>query len=555
MYLINTKTLQLQFFLHEAGHAASRSVGTKAAASSLPRYAILSHTWGANEVLFEDMMAKDRNAAKKKSGYSKIEYGCRRAAADGFDYLWLDTCCVDKNSLADLSETINSMFRWYKTCSLCYVFLEDCQGPKPYQVSPRSNALPKWFTRGWTLQELIAPNTIHFYSAKWAFLGTKADHIDGLSNVTGIDQYALGGGDLSKISVARRMSWMANRRTTRTEDMVYCLLGIFGITMPLLYGEGSKAFARLQKEIMKETDDQSIFAWKEEDGTAYRNSGERNGLLAYSPLSFASSTPVTKYYSPRPGARRTAVTSQGSVANLLLCQDTSSRSNDIFFAILDCPIGHMPGVLAGIRLKRKDAAGNDFIRVDTSQVFEFARCEKDGSLALEGFDPTKEQRELVEIKTRAVCRNWVPRTIRVLQSSVPQLPPGFWLVPPQNMSSSNEVSLQMVHPMKLWDSQNWLMQPSSAASLTPKTGAAQFKYKGKQYFLIFGAATAREGLRPWCAIEQSSGRVALEQWFTQFKADMDKPNGGARRSPEIDVKIRPAKVSGNDMFVMQLLTR
>lgn len=99
------------------------------------------------------------------------------------------------------------------------------------------------------------------------------------------------------------------------------------------------------------------------------------------------------------------------------------------------------------------------------------------------------------------------------------------------------------------------MQPSSIASVTAKTGAAQLKYNGKQYFLIFGAANTRDGLRPWCALEQSSGRATLEQWFTQFKAEMDKPNGGARQLPEIDVKIRQTKVSGNDMFVMQLLTR
>ncbi|KAH6605288.1 rna 3 -terminal phosphate cyclase [Trichoderma cornu-damae] len=516
-------------------------------ASGLPRYAILSHTWGDGEVLFEDMMAMDRTAAKKKSGYSKIENGCRRAAADGFEYLWMDTCCVDKNSLVELSESINSMFRWYKQCSICYVFLEDCHGPKPYQVSSHSANVPRWFTRGWTLQELIAPNTLHFYSAKWAHLGTKADHMDGLSLVTGIDHYALGGGDLSKISIARRMSWMANRKTTRTEDMAYCLLGIFGITMPLLYGEGPKAFARLQEAIMKETDDQSLFAWKE-DGAGYRDSGERGGLLAFSPLCFASSTSVSKFYSPRPGGRQNAITNQASVVNLLLCQDMTSRSNDDFFAILDCSVGHTPGVLAGIRLKRKHTSGNDFMRIDASQVFQFARVERDGSVAIEGFDPTKEQEELMEVRSRVVYRNWFPQTIRVLQASVEELPPGFWLVSPQNVSSPTAITIQMAYPVKFWDSQTWLMQPPTVASLAPKTGAVQLEYNGKQYFLIFGAANTREGcLRPWCALERSPGGVTLEQWFTQFKADMDRPNGGAARWPEIDVEIRRAKVSGNDM--------
>ncbi|KAL7800134.1 RNA 3'-terminal phosphate cyclase domain-containing protein [Trichoderma ceciliae] len=549
MYLIHTKTLQLQSFLHEAGHPAIHGRAHSVAASALPRYAILSHTWGDGEVLFEDMMAKDRTAAKKKKGYKKIENGCRRAAADGFDYLWMDTCCIDKNSLAELSEAINSMFRWLKQCSLCYVFLEDCQGTKPYQISSHSTNVPRWFTRGWTLQELIAPDTLHFYSANWAFLGTKSDHIDALSQVTGIDQYALSGGDLFRISIARRMSWMANRKTTRTEDMAYCLLGIFGVTMPLIYGEGSKAFARLQEEIMEETDDQSIFAWSEVGmkGTRRGEYGEGNGLLAFSPSSFASSSSLARFYIRRPGGRQ-IVTSQGTLVNLLLCHDTSSGSNDVFFAILDCQIGHIPGVLAGIRLQRKGASGNDFMRIDTSQVFQFGRCKRDGSLVVEGIDPTKAHRELVELKTRTSYRNWSPMTVRVLQYSLPQLPPGFWIVPPQNVSSSPAISIQMAYPLKFWDSNSWQMQPPTAASIAPKTGAVQLKYNGKQYFLLFGAANTREGLKPWCALEQSSGRVTLEQWFSQFKADMDKPNGGVRRSPEIDVKIRQAKVSGNDII-------
>ncbi|KAM0252334.1 hypothetical protein ACHAQJ_007772 [Trichoderma viride] len=558
MRLLNTKTLQLEQFTNHGGYNTLLKKGSDLVAKHItPRYAILSHTWGEGEVLFEDMQSRDRSAAKEKRGYMKLEDSCKRAARDGFEYIWIDTCCIDKTSSSELSEAINSMFQWYKDSALCYAFMEDCQGPLPYRKSSSSADIPRWYSRGWTLQELIAPKVVHFYSMAWKFLGTKDDHAAEISRLTGIDTYALGGGDLSRISVARRMSWVANRQTTRMEDMAYSVMGIFDVSMPLLYGEGPKAFTRLQEEIMQGTDDQSVFAWNETDTKGFRrgSNGEDNGLLAFSPSYFASASSMARFYTPRPGRRQTVVTSQGAVVNLLLCHDTSSRSNDVFFAILDCQIGHVPGVLAGIRLKRKGASGNDFMRIDTSQIFQFALVERDGSVAVEGFDPTKEQLGLVEVNSRTVYRNWAPRTIRVLQSSLSQLPPGFWLVPPQNASSSAVISAQMAYPVKFWDSHNWLMQPPTAASLTPKTGAVQLKYNGKQYFLIFGAATTRDGLRPWCALEQSSGRATLEQWFTQFKAEMDKPNGGAKRSSEIDVKIRQAKVSGNDMYVMELLTR
>lgn len=559
MRLLNTKTLQIEQFTNHGGYNTLLKKGSDLTAKrATPRYAILSHTWGEGEITFQDMQTKDRSATMKKLGWRKLEDSCRRAARDGFEYIWNDTCCIDKTSSTELAEAINSMFQWYRESALCYAFLEDCQGPLPYRTGSSSSALPRWYTRGWTLQELIAPKVVHFYSKSWQFLGTKEDHLAELSRVTGIDTYALGGGDLSRISVARRMSWVANRQTTVAEDMAYSLMGIFNISMPLLYGEGMKAFTRLQEEIMQETDDQSVFAWNDTDmrGTRRGDYGEGNGLLAPTPSFFASSSSLAKFYTPRPGRRQTTVTSQGTVVNLLLCHDTSSRSNDIFFAILDCQIGHIPGVLAGIRLKRTDASGNNFSRIDTSQIFQFARVERDGSVAIEGFDPTQEQMQLVEVTSRAIFHNWAPRTVRVLQSpnSQPQLPPGFWLVAPQNVSSA-AVSVQAAYPVKLWDSHNWLMQPPNASSLTPKTGAVQLKLNGKQYFLIFGAASTKQGLKPWCALEQSSGRVSLEQWFAQFKAEVDKPNGGARRSPDIDATIRLAKVSGHDMYVMQLLTR
>jgi hypothetical protein len=402
MRLLNTKTLQLEQFTNHGGYNTLLKKGSDLVAKhATPRYAILSHTWGEGEVLFQDMQSRDRSAAKKKRGYKKLEDSCKRAARDGFEYIWIDTCCIDKTSSSELSEAINSMFQWYRDSTLCYAFMEDCKGPLPYRTSSSSSDIPRWYSRGWTLQELIAPKVVHFYSMGWQYLGTKDDHAAEISRVTGIDTYALGGGDLSRISVARRMSWVANRQTTRMEDMAYSLLGIFDITMPMLYGEGSKAFVRLQKEIMKGTDDQSLFVWSEEGLKGqYRDAQEGGGLLALSPSFFKSAAAITGFSRPRQGKIHTAAAMEGIKVNLLMCQDTSYRSGDVYLAVLDCLIGRTPGVMAGIRLKK--LSEEEFLRIDAGQIFQFARLARNGTVEIEGFDPLKEQKELTELITRKI---------------------------------------------------------------------------------------------------------------------------------------------------------
>jgi hypothetical protein len=146
------------------------------------------------------------------------------------------------------------MFRWYKNAQVCYVYLSDVTVETEFHSS-------RWFTRGWTLQELIAPSNITFYDKDWDDVGTKQELGNYISDITGIDLGVLRGQDLELVSAAKKMSWAALRQTTRTEDVAYCLLGIFDVNMPLLYGEGKKAFIRLQEEIMKVSSDQSLFAW------------------------------------------------------------------------------------------------------------------------------------------------------------------------------------------------------------------------------------------------------------------------------------------------------
>ena len=173
-------------------------------------------------------------------------------------------CCIDKTSSAELSEAINSMFRWYEKAKVCYAYLSDVSGDANLKKDVSEFVGSRWFTRGWTLQELVAPKSVLFYSRRytgWHFLGTKEDLCDHISAVTGIDTDTLYGAGLELASVARKMSWASHRETTRVEDTAYCLLGIFDVNMPLLYGEGKKAFLRLQEEILRSSYDYSLFAW------------------------------------------------------------------------------------------------------------------------------------------------------------------------------------------------------------------------------------------------------------------------------------------------------
>ncbi|KUJ11110.1 HET-domain-containing protein, partial [Mollisia scopiformis] len=244
MRLLNAKTLLLKDF-----------VGDEA----VPRYAILSHTWGTDELSLQEW--NEETSKKAKTGYTKIKYCCDQALSDGIEWAWIDTCCIDKSSSAELSEAINSMFRWYQNAVRCYAYLFDVPGHVNPALDPSELARSRWFKRGWTLQELLAPKNLIFFSSTWRRIGTKEELYGPLATITGIEPEILQGEDLQAVSVATRMSWAAKRETTRTEDMAYCLLGIFDINMPLLYGEGKRAFFRLQEEILKANSDQSIFAW------------------------------------------------------------------------------------------------------------------------------------------------------------------------------------------------------------------------------------------------------------------------------------------------------
>ena len=215
---------------------------------AMPRYAILSHTWGADaeEVSFKDMID---GAGTSKPGYDKIRFCGEQAGSDDLQHCWIDTCCIDKSSSTELHEAINSMFRWYRNAAKCYVYLADVSS-KPSQPWESSFRKSRWFTRGWTLQELVAPELVEFFSKEGERLGNKRSLERHIHEVTRIPVKALRGSPLSDFSIPERMLWAESRDTTRKEDKAYSLLGIFNVHMPLIYGEGREnALKRLREKI------------------------------------------------------------------------------------------------------------------------------------------------------------------------------------------------------------------------------------------------------------------------------------------------------------------
>ncbi|KAF5357389.1 hypothetical protein D9758_005888 [Tetrapyrgos nigripes] len=274
--------------------------------NEIPPYAILSHTWEHDEIEFphiQNLKTGEPDASTRKdlaelqrrapASYSKIMGACRLARKDGFDYIWIDSCCINKDSSAELSEALNSMYQHYKRAIVCYVYLSDvrdvaAQNPRLAESDFRQC---KWFTRGWTLQELLASSELSFYAKDWTMIGTKRGLHDAITATTGIPTAVLLKGDTRSISIAQKMSWAARRETTRVEDQAYCLMGIFGVNMSPIYGEGlENAFLRLQLEIIKFSNDRSIFAWTALSGD--KSGWEGRGLLASSPYEFRFSGSV-----------------------------------------------------------------------------------------------------------------------------------------------------------------------------------------------------------------------------------------------------------------------
>ncbi|KAK4446998.1 heterokaryon incompatibility protein-domain-containing protein [Podospora aff. communis PSN243] len=236
------------------------------APDSVSPYAILSHTWGFEEVTFEDL--RDGMGVDKR-GWLKLEFCADQARRDGFDYVWVDTCCIDKTNSTELQSAINSMFRWYQNAGRCYVYLPDVTVLAHESGWRQAFRNSRWFTRGWTLQELLAPRSVEFFTRERNRLGSRRDLEQEIHEITGIPLSALRGDDLSNFSIDERLRWLAGRQTTLPEDRAYCLLGIFGVFMPVIYGEMEEsAMRRLIKKAQSRRnqgplDGNRIFKWHE----------------------------------------------------------------------------------------------------------------------------------------------------------------------------------------------------------------------------------------------------------------------------------------------------
>ncbi|KAK7187899.1 ankyrin repeat protein [Paraphaeosphaeria sporulosa] len=249
----------------------------------VPNYAILSHTWkDEQEVTFDDLKsidnAKERDS-QRSEGYRKLRFCAQQAKQDGLNYFWVDTCCIDKSNSAELQEAINSMFRWYQNAGRCYVYLSDVEQDTLDGGGESAFKQSRWFSRGWTLQELLAPKSVEFFSRKGRRLGDKESLRHVIHEITKIPVKALQGSRLSEFTISERLSWAEKRQTTREEDGAYCLLGIFDCHLPLIYGEGKeKALKRLKKEI-EETSEEIAGASAKNTKSRSRGQEERLGKI------------------------------------------------------------------------------------------------------------------------------------------------------------------------------------------------------------------------------------------------------------------------------------
>jgi hypothetical protein len=297
MRLINTETLRLREF----------AIGRR-----IPPYAILSHTWAESdededeepELTYQEWKTWDdwssKDAMTKKVGFQKIIAACTRARRDGLQWMWVDTNCINRSSSAELNEAINSMFAWYREASVCYVYLADVPAPRKDddEEAFRKFQQSRWFTRGWTLQELLAPKRLVFFSKTWSIIGERSELLDVISQITGIPEDYLFGDEqqVRSASVALKMSWASMRKTQCPEDMAYCLLGLFDVNMTVMYGEGMRAFARLQEEIVKASSDHTIFCWTWDESVP----DDWSCMLAPSPRAFAHSGGYVRQSSSMP---------------------------------------------------------------------------------------------------------------------------------------------------------------------------------------------------------------------------------------------------------------
>ncbi|KAK6842352.1 hypothetical protein PG989_009168 [Apiospora arundinis] len=416
------------------------------------KYAILSHMWETDEVTFQVYHNQSVEHETMK-GWYKVRKACEQALEDGFEYLWADTLCIDKSSSSELSESINSMFKWYRDSAVCYAYLSDVASDGTEFEKSR------WFSRGWTLQELIAPGELKFYGKSWDFIGLKSTMLDQLHTITTIDPTALQGGNLRLLSVAQKMSWASQRQTTRPEDIAYCLLGIFGISMPMLYGEGSRAFLRLQEQIVREYNDETLFAWRSgsinNDKQQQQQHEPPTGVFAISPDAFAGSANFypcqprwssLKQFDPMTVSNRGVqfvapsrkLDNPGDTNGL---EDSVGRSDEVYHVQLACKevgFDSKPRLRAGIYLAKPSGPGDTWSRVHPDELPPFASWTK---YEVNSFFALKERSPLQELTLGAGAGGGGDA-------------PLFWIRTLPTVGATWPYRLAFAHPSNCWDVKN-----------------------------------------------------------------------------------------------------
>lgn len=406
---------------------------------SKERYAILSHTWDDKEQTYDDI--RDLQASVEKlvretqpslpssstdlpsttifdqpSLFDKIKGVCEVARNAGYTLIWIDACCIDKSNSAELSEAINSMYEWYRLADVCYVYLTDVHDAVDPALPDSAFRRSRWHTRGWTLQELIAPEHVVFLTRGWRFLGTRVGLASTLREITGIDFNILTGvAGLDDISVARRMSWAARRKTSRVEDRAYSLLGIFGVHISPIYGENGNAFVRLQEEIIRTIPDQSIFAWGPSRGLQCTSQWWVEPgvpcLLASSPSAFEHANDIVHLSASQFESRiGLASSTDSSWAPPLHCVFTPQG---VRIQLLLIPLTDLPQVLEDtVDVRQTWAEGCDDCRdLPIATVIALLQCQSKGgsfiALPLCHQDETRASREAYAIAPFMSCNHWL----------------------------------------------------------------------------------------------------------------------------------------------------
>lgn len=538
MRLINVKTFRLEEF----------------PGSHVPPYAILSHTWGPDSEELSSRDIEDGNIDKPGIGSIKFRGCCQLAVKDNLSYAWIDTCCIDKTNLAELSEAINSMFRWYQSAIICYAFLSDVPDDENIYEEGSNFQKSRWFRRGWTLQEILAPKKLRFYgiialsdtssaqdafngnvAQDWHLFGTKGNMSTTISLITGIPrEYLLGVARLHDASVAQRMSWAAHRETKRKEDLAYCLLGIFNITMPMIYGEGcDQAFFRLQEQIMKVTRDDSILAWGLTNGpssnkTCMATSGR---AMAKSPLDFANSGHIIRRDQPSQYTRPVDI-SGGSIRVYLSLITTLNTQ----VGLLSCGPENNAQQVVGIPLVELPAGASD----------EYIRPQKYSS-SLYSIAPPENLAKLIQIKldsqdSASVDSNW-----------------GYFHYEEEEFS---KIDLKMIEvtPQTCWDKERALIifpteNGTDTVSRPVLLRLRNDKRDSKDFIIVIRYKDQRLDALAECLVFISSRNTSLEKLSKNLPFMMEKLDGKIRAKNELvslRVTLERSRFKRQSLFVIRL---